>query len=85
MRSKESLLKGLEFSNREPIEYSHDNVVNVMDEWAIQFGEWIAEQRLVCMLTASGVKKWFHVIGNDESYTMEQLFNKFLQETNKSE
>ena len=33
---KESLLKGLEFNGREAKEYSHENVMNVMEEYASQ-------------------------------------------------
>ena len=47
---KESLLKGSEFNGREAKEYSHETVLNVMEEYASQFkqpSEWISvEDRL---------------------------------------
>lgn len=37
MQTPEEILKGLEYAHREEIEYSHENAVNAMEEYAAQF------------------------------------------------
>jgi hypothetical protein len=86
---KESLLKGLEFNRREAKEYSHETVLNVMEEYAsqfqhpaptsgedaVRFAEWVSNNQFT-MYNNEWVSTKIHYSGC--SYTTDELYTEYL-------
>lgn len=80
MKSKKELLKGLEYLHREELSYSHDNVVNVMDEYAQECCiELIQFMYASAAETIPNTRPAMWNIDIDTQVTFEELYNKFIQ------
>lgn len=86
----EELLKGLEYSHREEIDYSHENVVHVIleavEKGSIEFLNWVVSRKDIT--PDHHRKEMWYVVKNEEVFNMptDHLYKEYkiyLQDQNK--